>query len=113
MKLKAVIFAATLIAIGVVGYVATGAASVTALIPAFFGVAVFLAIQWKSKGIVLAVVLAVLGLAGAARGLPGFLKLITGETVERPAAAISQAIMSVVCLAFIIAFFTRGKSAAA
>jgi hypothetical protein len=99
----------SLILLGVIGYVMTAAESVTALIPAFFGV-LFTALglagcSEKRRKLMmhLAVGLSVLGLIGAARGLTKLPALLTGaDDIERPAAVVSQSIMAVLCLIFIV-----------
>jgi hypothetical protein len=42
-----------------------------------------------------------LGLIGSARGIPAFVSLLGGGEVERPAAAVAQAIMALACAVFI------------
>lgn len=100
-------FGLGLILLGVISYFATDRASVTALIPAFFGV-VFVILgqvmrdpaKAKHAGHA-AATLALLGLIGSARGIPSTLTLIQGGEVERPEAAVAQAVMAVVCAVFI------------
>jgi hypothetical protein len=50
-----------------------------------------------------AVALALLGVLGSIRGVPKTLTLMAGNEVERRGAAISQAIMAVLCLVFLVA----------
>ena len=75
MPLVTVVFGIILIAMGAGGYFGTGSESVTALIPAFFGVpmviAGLLARQEKflKHAMHAAALLALLGAAGAGRGL--------------------------------------------
>ncbi|NNM31869.1 MAG: hypothetical protein HKO53_02330 [Gemmatimonadetes bacterium] len=95
-----------LIVLGVGSYLLTSRESVTALIPAFFGLA-FLGLGALAGGrsvvaIRSAFVLGVLGLAGSARGIPAALSLLTGGDVERPAAAVAQSLMAVLCLGFLL-----------
>jgi uncharacterized membrane protein len=96
-----------LIVVGVVAYVATSMASVTALIPSFFGL-VFVAIgalgrneRFAKPSLYAALVLAVLGLFGSLSGIPQVFTLLTGGDVARPAASIARAIMAVVLLAMV------------
>ncbi len=100
-----------LLGLGAYGYAMTGEeASVTALIPAFFGGPILslglLAAQLPARRALLihiAVVLAVLGLLGAARGLTSLPALITKpDEVARPAAVIVQSAMAVLCLVYVI-----------
>lgn len=101
-------FAILLVLLGVISYFGTGGESITALIPAFFGVVFLLLAQImrdeskaKHAGHA-AAVLALLGLVGSARGVPGFLTLAQGGEVERPAAAVAQFLMTLGCLVFLI-----------
>lgn len=101
-------FGVILIALGVVGYVATGQQSPTALIPAAFGVLLLicgvLARKEHLRKHVMhaAAALGVLGFLGSAPGLIKAFTLLGGGEVERPAAVASQAIMAVLSLIFVI-----------
>ena len=94
--------------LGLGGYLATGRESVTALIPAFFGLplavlgAVALNERRRKHTMHAAVVIAVVGLAGSASGVPGFLDYVQGGEVERPAAVIAQTAMALLCAVFVI-----------
>ncbi len=101
-KLTAIVGMA-LMALGIVGYVATGRVSVTALIPTFFGLPMTLLGRFSMSHpnlrkhlIHVAVVLAVIGAAGSARG---FIALIGGTCT---AATIAQTIMLALCLAYTV-----------
>jgi hypothetical protein len=96
-----------LILLGLIGYSATGAASVTALIPAFFGV-VLGALGWLSRDdkrrklvMHIAVVVGLLGFAGSVSGIPKLMRMVGGAEIARPAAAISQSIMAVLTGVFV------------
>lgn len=99
-----------LIALGILSYILTGAASATALIPTFFGI-VFAGLGFlgnksenmKKHAMHAALLLAILGLAGSFGGLTSMMGAIGGEMPERPAAAIGQAIMAVVCIVYLVA----------
>ena len=100
---------AVLVALGLVAYVLTDFSSVTALIPSFFGLA-FLALGLVGRDAArerLAVyglaVLSLVGIAGSTRGLTDLLALATGGSVELPVAAVSQGVMTLVCLAVLVA----------
>ncbi|MDZ7693296.1 MAG: hypothetical protein U5K69_19625 [Balneolaceae bacterium] len=102
------IFGVILIILGLVSYFATGMVSNTALIPAFFG-AVFLILGFAAKKESIlkhvmhgAAVLALLGLFGSGQGLINVFKMLGGSAVERPQAAISQAIMAICCIVFLV-----------
>ncbi|MQA31882.1 MAG: hypothetical protein GEU82_18945, partial [Luteitalea sp.] len=96
MARTTIVFGIMLVALGVVSYVGTGAASVTALIPAIFG-AVLCLLGWfarneryRKHALHVATVVGVVGFLGAAPGLAGLMRLIAGTGVERPAAVVSQ-----------------------
>jgi hypothetical protein len=97
-----------LVAVGVGGYVASGAHAPTALIPAVLGVllAVCAALARNPKtrmhAMHGAVLLALLGLLGSLRGafqLPAYL---AGEPVVRPLAVVAQSVTAVLCLAYLV-----------
>lgn len=102
------VFGVVLVILGVGAYFVTGQESVTALIPAFFGV-VFVVLgrimndpaKLKHAGHA-AALLAILGLAGSFRGVPSTLTLMQGGEVERPEAAVAQAIMALLCVVFLV-----------
>jgi hypothetical protein len=94
--------------LGLAAYAVTGGQSMTALIPTFFGVPLavlgFLARDERrlKSAMHAASVLALLGLLGSVRGIPGFFALLGGNPVERPAAVIVQTVMAVLCTLFLI-----------
>jgi hypothetical protein len=101
-------YGSVLTALGVGGFVATGAQHKTALIPAGFGLAsvglgLLLA---RGKGsprgtLGAAAALGAIAVAGSARGLRKLPALVRGEDVERPAAVIAQSIMAVASIAHV------------
>jgi len=112
MKTPSLIYAVALITLGVAGYVLTGAASVTALIPAFFGVVVLLLALGVDKrpGLSWALlVLALLGIGGAARGVTSLPAVFDG-TAERPPAIISQSIMVFVSVIYLLVWISRKRA---
>lgn len=125
MAILTILLGALLIALGVGGYLLADPPSVTALIPAFFGV-VFVVLggmglkrAWRRFASPAALVLALLGVLGTApMGWPKLPALLTGKDLERPAAVASQSIMAALCLLFLVAvivLFVRrrgGKSKA-
>ena len=107
MAKTTILFGVMLILLGFFAYVLSGAVSVTALIPAFFGAPIaalglFAMKPGARKHAMHAA--AALGLLGFLGSVPGVIKLIqwaTGTEPERPAAVITQAIMAVLCAAFV------------
>lgn len=103
------IFGVTLIFFGLIAYFGTGMVSITALIPAFFGILfVVLGIAARKEALYKhmmhgAALLALLGLIGSGRGLLTAFAMLSGQSVERPDAAISQAVMAVLCIVFLAA----------
>lgn len=97
-----------LILLGLAAYFSSGGASVTALIPAFFGLPVLIAGLLARKENLLkhamhaAAVLALLGFLGTVPGLVKVFTLLGGGTVGRPSAVIVQAVMAVLSLIFLI-----------
>ncbi|MHC4093295.1 MAG: hypothetical protein ACYSVY_24000 [Planctomycetota bacterium] len=111
-----------LIALGVGGYFGTGRASVTALIPAFFGLPLLLlglaALKQplRKHAIHVAVVIGLLGIAGTARGLMKLPALLTGGELARPGAVAVQAAMATVCFIYVllcVRSFIKARRAAA
>ena len=101
-------YAVALMLLGVIGYLATGMVSVTALIPMYFGLPV-MAVSIGAKhparrkhAMHIAAILGLLGFLGSARGLGGFFTLIGGGEVARPGAVVSQTIMAILSLIFVL-----------
>lgn len=101
-------FGAALILVGLFGYFGTETRPPTALIPAAFG---FLLIAFgiiarnekmRKHAMHAAAVVGVLGFFGSVGGLWQGIMMLTGQTVERPEAAIAKSIMALLCLAFVI-----------
>jgi hypothetical protein len=102
-----IVFGGALIVLGIVGYTATGAVSITALIPAFFG-AVLVVLGWfgqneryRKHAVRLATAIGIVGLLGSVRGVTGLMDLISGGEVQRPAAVISQSMMAILMVVFV------------
>jgi hypothetical protein len=100
-------FGVVLVLLGIVGYVGTGAHSPTALIPAALGVVlVVMGLLARRPGLRMhamhgAALAGLIGIAGSVGGIPPFVRMLAGETVPRPAAAITRTTMAVLCLAFV------------
>jgi amino acid transporter len=96
-----------LIIVGVAGYFLTGAVSLTALIPAAFGLVIALAgviardERKRKHAMHAAVAVALLGFLGSIRGVLQIGDLLDG-TAARPAAVVSQTIMAVLTLGYIV-----------
>lgn len=103
------IFGVSLIFLGVIPYFLTGMESITALIPTAFGLVFLgLGIAARKESIYKhvmhgAAVLALLGLGGSFSGLIDIFTLMGGGSLERPNASISQAVMAVFCIGFLVA----------
>lgn len=101
-------FGAGLVVLGLVGYVGSGADSLTALIPSLLGLILAgLGLAASDPGrrtrmIQVAVALAVIGILGSAMGIADLPDLLTGEDVERPWAVAVQSIMAVALLAYVV-----------
>jgi len=97
-----------LIILGLAGYFGTGGESITALIPTFFGVVIAaLGFLGKKENIHkhvmhVALLIALLGLIGSFAGIPKAVSMLGGEEIARPAAAMAQAVMSLICAVYLI-----------
>ena len=109
MPTYTLIFGSALVLLGLGGFLATGARAPTALIPVFLGLPLVVLAVVGLKGserarrhsMHAAVLLALLGFVGSAQGLIGLTLLLAGGDVKRPAAAVMQSAMALVCLVFI------------
>jgi hypothetical protein len=96
-----------LMVVGVAGYFASGVASPTALIPAAFGLVIW-GVGYLAKRDIrrqaamhVAMIVALLGIAGSIRGLASLPVLLTGGDVARPLAVVSQSVMAVVLIVYL------------
>lgn len=93
--------------IGVGFYFGTGATSVTALIPAFLGVPMAIVgvlarrENLRKHAMHAAVLLALVGFLGSARGLLQLPALLTGAELARPAAVAAQSVTALLCIVFV------------
>lgn len=96
---------ALLVLVGLIAYIATAAASWTALIPAILGALILIGglIGLKSPkiGVHLALVLAILGVAGTFMNVMDLGALFAGEA-ERPAAVIASTVTFVVLIVYVV-----------
>jgi uncharacterized membrane protein len=108
MARLSIILGIILILLGLISYFGISSESITALIPTFIGIPMlvlgFLALNEKYKKHAMhgAAVLMLIGFGGTISGLIKFFRMIGGEVFERPSAITVQAIMAVLCLAFLI-----------
>jgi hypothetical protein len=108
MATAAIVYGCLLILIGVAGYVASGAASFTALIPAAIGLVAALCgvaalkERWHKHAMHAASVVAVIALLGTVRGLMSAFLWIGGTAPERPGATVSQSLTAVLSVVFVI-----------
>ena len=110
-----------LVILGVAGYVASGAASVTALIPAFIGF-VFVALgllgrkeSLRKHAMHVTMLLALLAIGGTFRGITALVSWAGGTPPDRPMAVVAQAITAVLCALLLVggirSFVAARKSA--
>lgn len=118
-----ILVGAILAALGVSAYLGSGTSSVTALIPSFLG-ALLIALgavglrggaarRHAMHGVA---VVALLGVLGSLRAVPGLVALVSGGAVERPIALLAQALTIVLCgvlLALTVQSFVRARRARA
>jgi len=107
MPIVTIVVGSLLVSLGIIGYVFSDSHSLTALIPAAFGLlleicgALAMRPQLKKHAMHGASVIALLGVLGSVMGTVTFVKLIAGADVARPMAAKVQAAMFVTCLVFL------------
>ncbi|EMA36295.1 hypothetical protein [Halobiforma nitratireducens] len=100
---------AVLVALGVGAYVISDFASITALIPAIFGIVIVgLGVAARrtprEKLAVLGIgVVSLLGVLGSARGVPDVIALLTGGAVDSTVAAVTQGAMILLGLVLLLA----------
>jgi hypothetical protein len=118
MVATTIAFGTALVLLGVGAYVLSGAASITALIPAFMGAIVLMlgllarAKPALSRGLVIgAVALAVLAILGSARGVGGFIALLQGEEVLRPVAVVAQTLTLLLSVIYLVSMALQARSA--
>ena len=103
-----IVYGVIFIVMGLYSYFGISSESVTALIPAFFGVPMLifgwlgLNEKYLKHAMHGAAVLTLLGFAGTVGGLIKFFKMLGGAEMERPSAITVQAIMAILCLIFLI-----------
>lgn len=105
----------SLVAQGLLGYLASRRASKTALIPAIPGVLLALLGLLATDGrrrrpaLIGAAVVAVLGCAGSGDGLPKLGQLLAGQPVARPPAVVAKGLMFATCAGYLAALGLLGR----
>ena len=100
-------FGVILLVLGIAGYFGTGMVSVTALIPAVFGVLLLLlGVIARDPGkrkhaMHFAAIVGLIGIAGSFSGLVKFFSLLSGASIERQNAVIAQAVMAILMIIFV------------
>ena len=100
-------FAVVFIALGVVGFMATGSTHYTALIPAALGLLLgifgILALNPSRRKLFMHinVTLGLLGFLGTVMGLIQWFQMLAGATVKNPPATESKASMALLCLIYV------------
>ena len=109
MPAVTIVMGVLLVLMGIGGYLGTGRESVTALIPAFVGIVLAAMGAWAKSSpsklkvaMHIAVVVALVGALGAARGLKSLPAVLSGDEVERPAAVWIQTAMFALCVVFLV-----------
>ena len=103
-----VIYGIILVLLGLAGYFATGMVSITALIPAFFGIVVtllgVLACKESRRKMMMhiAVVVGLLGVAGTFGGLMKLPTYFSGGELARPEAVLAQGVMCILSLIYVL-----------
>ncbi|AXR77213.1 hypothetical protein [Natrarchaeobaculum sulfurireducens] len=104
-----IVLGIVLVAIGIGAYVLSSFASLTALVPAVFGVVIAaLGVAARRterrKLATLGIgVLSLLGVLGSARGIPDVIALLTGGAVDSTVAAVAQGSMILIGLVLVAA----------
>ena len=109
MALTTILFGVLMILLGVVGYFATGRQSATALIPVIPGI-VWVALgglahneRLRKHVMHAAAALSLIGFLGMARAIVTLLRWqLGGDAPARPAAVVSQSVLGLLFLAFLI-----------
>ena len=106
---ETIIFALALIVLGVASYIVTDAVSITALIPSFMGIVILICgllatSENIKKHVMHTAVLVTLvgGVFAAIKGVPGIKAMLMGIEIARPAAAIEQGVMVVLCFIYLV-----------
>ncbi len=103
-----IIYSVLLIIIGTGGYIVSNAASITALIPTFFGmILLFLGLVGRREHLRkhttrIAVALGLIGFVATVGSLGDLMAMISGEDVERQLAVVIKSIMAILSLLYVL-----------
>ena len=108
MAKLSITYGVVFILMGLISYFGISSESITALIPAFFGIPMLI-LGWLGMNEKYlkhtmhgAAVLMLLGFLGTISGLIKFFKMLSGVQQERPSAVTVQSIMALMCFIFLI-----------
>lgn len=110
MSRLTIIVGIALVVLGIASYVVTGGTSLTALIPAAFGVVYFLlgytamhreALHKHMMHV--AALLSIIAIIANIGALGAFAQFAMGQDVARPAAVVSRALMAIICAVQLVA----------
>lgn len=110
MSYLTIVIGSLLLVLGIAGFVLTGQTHITALIPAFFGLAYLLLglIAFRKPSLRkhvmhVAALLSLLGIVGNISAIIAMPALLSGAEVARPAAVVTRFIMAILCAIHLIA----------
>jgi uncharacterized membrane protein HdeD (DUF308 family) len=108
MPTLSLVIGVVLLAVGLGGFIGTGAQAPTALIPAALGVLLIASglvarnARARRHAMHAAVLVALVGALGCLPGVFRLPALLSGQPLSRPAAVVSQCITFVLCAAFVV-----------
>jgi hypothetical protein len=103
-----IVYAVILILIGVISYLASGMVSITALIPAFFGIVVLIlgiaafSEKTRKRAMHIASVMGLIGFLVTVSGLFDVSAMLSGEQIARPGAAVGKSFMAIFSLIYFL-----------
>ena len=103
-----IIYSVLLIILGIGGYIASNAASITALIPTFFGmILLFLGLVGRKEHLRkhtthIAVAVALIGFVATVGSLGNLMVMISGEDVQPQLVVVIKSIMAILSLLYVL-----------
>lgn len=115
MKILTISFGIVLTLLGAVYYSVTGTSDIITLMPAVFGILItlfgFLQGRWEHRHPLYgSLILAVLVFIGSLQALFNLFKMLTGDGVAEPTAALVRSVIGVLCVVFIALGLTLIKN---